>query len=535
MCLFGLDPACDANAGINKLPSGSTGSPSPSGGSSSREPSHVALAAQEHPELCCRGTCAARLSFPTTYILPECEKAAVPSGADLQNTVRKRSEEQRVAVHTLWTAASGSLPLAYPPALTDASPREAERPHAMMVPKVATVPAMEPIFTPPPPSKTKTEEQRSAEQPSRDTLQPRRPSRPDNARSSTDPSPAPSPSLFLQGYMKDKDTLPPWARPGSSHRNRSPYSRSHLRSRSSGAVAGLPPMTRAHSMPSPHMPKPFADTPAQSSGSLSPSPSTVSPSPGGRTLPVRTRSPFKTGEEGKSWMDGGVSLGAAGPGIESIQEDSESDFSGSQSQLVQPAALHAARVPSLGGRRRPASPLSQQQSQTSPTSFPNATAGAQDHTAIRTPPPLSGSSSPALGPQKEKYNEAYPPTSFTPAHALNHHSSTSSITSMNSLASLNSFTSYPSHPSTPTSARSRSPSISSLDTIEDEPEMEAIERLKEAADAEDSDGEKRRSSLDGPRPVVGFGFTRGRSERKRWSVCGGERRADLDLETIWED
>lgn len=23
--------------------------------------------------------------------------------------------------------------------------------------------------------------------------------------------------------------------------------------------------------------------------------------------------------------------------------------------------------------------------------------------------------------------------------------------------------------------------------------------------------------------------------RKRWSVCGGEKRADLELETIWED
>lgn len=28
----------------------------------------------------------------------------------------------------------------------------------------------------------------------------------------------------------------------------------------------------------------------------------------------------------------------------------------------------------------------------------------------------------------------------------------------------------------------------------------------------------------------------GRSDkRKRWSVCGAERRGDLDLETIWED
>jgi hypothetical protein len=26
-----------------------------------------------------------------------------------------------------------------------------------------------------------------------------------------------------------------------------------------------------------------------------------------------------------------------------------------------------------------------------------------------------------------------------------------------------------------------------------------------------------------------------RDKRKRWSVCGAERRGDLDLETIWED
>jgi len=99
-------------------------------------------------------------------------------------------------------------------------------------------------------------------------------------------------------------------------------------------------------------------------------------------------------------------------------------------------------------------------------------------------------------------------------------------------------------PSTPSSNRSRSPSIASLDTIEDAPdaEWEAIEsdriaKLKVAADAEDQDEEEpqRRSSLDipGQRPV-GFGFGR-QNQRKRWSVCGAERRADLDLETIWED
>lgn len=97
-------------------------------------------------------------------------------------------------------------------------------------------------------------------------------------------------------------------------------------------------------------------------------------------------------------------------------------------------------------------------------------------------------------------------------------------------------------PSTPMSMRSRSPSISSLETIPDSPdaeeaEMEAekIAQLKAAADAEDGGEPKGRSSLDTPargRTLAGFGT---RDKRKRWSVCGAERRGDLDLETIWED
>lgn len=99
-------------------------------------------------------------------------------------------------------------------------------------------------------------------------------------------------------------------------------------------------------------------------------------------------------------------------------------------------------------------------------------------------------------------------------------------------------------PSTPISVRSRSPSISSLETIPDTPDAEEaateadkarIAQLKAAADAEDGGELKGRSSLDTPtrgRTMVGFG---GRDKRKRWSVCGAERRGDFDLETIWED
>jgi hypothetical protein len=36
----------------------------------------------------------------------------------------------------------------------------------------------------------------------------------------------------------------------------------------------------------------------------------------------------------------------------------------------------------------------------------------------------------------------------------------------------------------------------------------------------------------GVRNSGGFGA---RDKRKRWSVCGAEKRGDLNLETIWED
>ncbi|KAI1779925.1 hypothetical protein F4818DRAFT_158776 [Hypoxylon cercidicola] len=116
-----------------------------------------------------------------------------------------------------------------------------------------------------------------------------------------------------------------------------------------------------------------------------------------------------------------------------------------------------------------------------------------------------------------------------------------------SMSNTSSFPSYypsSSIPSTPSSMRSRSPSISSLETIPDSPdaeeaalEAERIAQLKAAADAvEDGDsGEtKGRGGVDVPTRgrTLGIGT---RDKRKRWSVCGAERRGDLDLETIWED
>ncbi|KAL1880197.1 hypothetical protein VTK73DRAFT_6228 [Phialemonium thermophilum] len=102
---------------------------------------------------------------------------------------------------------------------------------------------------------------------------------------------------------------------------------------------------------------------------------------------------------------------------------------------------------------------------------------------------------------------------------------------------------YPSSsvPSTPTSTRSRSPSISSLETIPDSPdaeeaalEAERIAQLKAAAEAAEGGETKGKGGLDIPARgrTLAFGS---RDKRKRWSVCGAERRGDLDLETIWED
>lgn len=141
-------------------------------------------------------------------------------------------------------------------------------------------------------------------------------------------------------------------------------------------------------------------------------------------------------------------------------------------------------------RRRPTSPMSQiQQGPTIPR--------AQLRSSMSTPT-LANS----------HYNETYPSS----------YSMSSSSTS------------------TPTSIRSRSPSISSLETIEDSPdaeeEAENIAILKAAADKEDQSEEGVRRKLNFSSDTGGRGR---KDKRKRWSVCGAERRGDLDLETIWED
>lgn len=348
--------------------------------------------------------------------------------------------------------------------------------------------------------------------------------RPDNIRSTTEPSP----STLLQSYFAG---TPSPSRSGHSSRSSS-YSRNHLRSRSANLATGAPVITRAHSMPTVHTTRGMeASSPASSSRSVSPGSSLHSPR--------RVRSPFRTPSDditynapprSPSWYDG-----PGNTAIQSIQEDSELNITPrAQMPISQPSPMHTAsfqRSSSL--RRRPASPLHSAMTPHSqalsslPTSHPgsNIEGAAQAY-----PSSSSGSNSPLLGPQRERFvNESYP--------GLHHYASNSSFSSI---------------PSTPTSARSRSPSISSLDTIEDAPDLESeaiegerIERLKLVAERAESEerGEqvsRRSGSLDAPRQQ-GFGFGRNGGsaarggERKRWSICGGERRADLDLETIWED
>lgn len=162
------------------------------------------------------------------------------------------------------------------------------------------------------------------------------------------------------------------------------------------------------------------------------------------------------------------------------------------------------------------------------------------------------SSSPSLGNSTNvpKVRRPVSPRSMNPAYAPPPSvlpTTPSSLTSSPSYRPYESFSNYggslSSVPSTPTSTRSRSPSISSLETIPDSPDAEEaaleadrIAQLKAAADAADGgdSAEGRKSSLDVP--VRGRTLTYGsRDKRKRWSVCGAERRGDLDLETIWED
>ncbi|KAK6006241.1 hypothetical protein QM012_006651 [Aureobasidium pullulans] len=289
-------------------------------------------------------------------------------------------------------------------------------------------------------------------------------------------------------------------------RNQVPYTRPHLRSRSHASVLAPPMAPRAHSLPSVHLAGHQYPSSPSASPLLRPSSpmSSLSPrqpySPKMRpTSPFRPRSPLPLDES--TYTQQSSSYDGA---FQSISEDAELNITPRSHHDNPPHATPLGRSLSLR-RQRPSSPLH--------SLTPSAA----------TPRSASATSSPSIA--TTRFNENFP--------SLHHYSSNSSFSSIST---------------TPSSARSRSPSISSLETIEDNPDLEweaieaeraAKQRAATEAEEEGDDSEpRRRGSLDLPgHRSVGFGFGRrgGDAGRKRWSICGGERTVDLDLETIWED
>ncbi|KAK4941981.1 hypothetical protein LTR10_018162 [Elasticomyces elasticus] len=250
-----------------------------------------------------------------------------------------------------------------------------------------------------------------------------------------------------------------------------------MRQFSSGAVSS-PPMQRAHSSPG-----------VDSSGRYM-SPYATIRRPSSPLHSGRRRSPLRSAMEesyptGPSW---------SGLNIEpNIPEHAELDLS-SETDLSYPSPLASFSNTFPRARRRTNIPL--HQSASAPSLH------------VRASSPMSGrtSPSPSLAPPKYAY-ESYPNYSYSSASSV---------------------------PSTPTSLRSRSPSISSLETIEDTPDAEEAALLEEEeaklkGDDSDTGEPRRRSSLE-----LRASNLRSNKERKRWSVCGAERRADFSLAPIEE-
>ena len=271
----------------------------------------------------------------------------------------------------------------------------------------------------------------------------------------------------------------------SRPRTQSPSSRGHMRSQSSTISSYAPPMQRAHSSPG-------VDTTGRVVLPLAPRRAT---SPSAYT--GRRRSPLR------ATMDDSYPGMPTWNGLNiepNIPEHAELDISTttlaplssfSESDLYPTSPSTSLHNTFPRARRRPTSPLHQS------ASAPSL------HTTVSPQLFPSTSSSPILAAQRYT-NEPYPHYSFSSASSM---------------------------PSTPTSLRSRSPSISSLETIPDSPDAEEAERieaeelakLRTAAGLDDIESKRRSSG--------GFGT---KKERKRWSVCGAERRADFSLEPIEE-
>lgn len=258
-------------------------------------------------------------------------------------------------------------------------------------------------------------------------------------------------------------------------RNPSPYSRPHLRSQSHASALSAPPMARTKSLP----------IVSNTAKPLSPARSPVRPSSPlrhstGRASPRRSFEDAMPRSGTPSFMD-----------IEIIAEDSELDITPrGTTATTTPPTLHSATFQrSNSGRRRPSSPLHHQYSPSTP----------------------SISTTPSSPNANLRFNEAFPKEPMS--------------------AGLSSY------PSTPTSLRSRSPSISSLETIPDSPDAEEeaqeayrLAQLKAAAERAEAEAEEDKNDPKDP-----SGRWASRKDRKRWSVCGAERRTDFEMETIWED
>lgn len=251
-------------------------------------------------------------------------------------------------------------------------------------------------------------------------------------------------------------------------------------------------MTRTKSLPSVGFASTFAVSPSHS--------------PVRQSSPLRTPLPLRTAARKPSDEAHSPAPAPNFMDIESIAEDSELFFAPRNNAMDREAGTTSpsfgqsySNTFARGARRRPPSPL-----------YHGPPPATHAHSTAR--PTSPAPRSPGLG--AVRFNEPYPSNAGL-GFPL---SATSSI------------------PSTPTSLRSRSPSISSLETIPDSPDAEeaAIEafniaRLQAAADA--ADAAHTVHALDVPRASANAA----RDKRKRWSVCGAERRGDFEMETIWED
>lgn len=296
-------------------------------------------------------------------------------------------------------------------------------------------------------------------------------------------------------YTPEKRPRSPFSQPYSTPTLSSASSNTSPRTFHSptGQITHAPLMVRAHS--SPMCLSPSVDLPSQRSASPLRS-------------PKRVRSPFRHGIADDGYTASTVALS---PEIGSISEDAELEIAPRTHQIISSSHVTSA-LPSMTFprplRRRPASPL---------RSLNNSRASS-----VPASPYLS-----AIQPVTSSSSiESFP--SDTPYYYQTGSRSISLSSSM---------------PSTPTSIRSRSPSISSLETIPDSPDAET-----QAIEEDSLEREERKrlwEQLYGTTPNLstgtasastgartGFGS---RDKRKRWSVCGAEKRSDLNLETIWED